>query len=234
MSTDISISKNPSFFCIQGSSRMKWAALILAVVICTSEPLLAQEKACRSISFSASVSETARYSREIGEGLWITVYPNSIYPGGSWTVRIGQGEQPDGRLDIGWSLDRAWNAEWELGPTQGRDAEAAMKRSPRELWFAVSRSDLKRLRAAQFRQVSSDIRVIESGESDPDKVIAEIPKGLATVRIYDYNLSEPQKERGRQVTSLAFVVTVTTPSSFQLLGGVPSECRTYPLTEKVP
>jgi hypothetical protein len=203
---------------------MKWKSLIYTVMVCGTWPLLAQVKPCQSISFSATVSGTERYSREIGGGLWFAVYPDSIYPGGSWTVRIGQGEKPEGRLDVGWSLDRAWTSEWELGPVKGRDAQAAMKLSPRELRFAVSKSNLERLRAAQFRQISSDFRLIESGESDPNKVIAEIPKGLASVRISDYRLSEPQKDGIQQIISVSIAVTITTPSSLQLLGGGPSEC----------
>jgi len=210
----------------------KYLTFLSLAIVSGTWPLLAQGKPCQSSSFSATVSGTDRYTKEIGYGLWITVYPDSLYPGGSWTVRIGEGDSPKERFDLGWSLARAWNPEWELGPA-GIDAETAMKLSPRQLWFAVSYRDLRRLREAQFRQTSSDSRIAFSGESDPDKVIEAIPKGLASVRISDYRLSEPKKDGRRAILAITFAVTITVPADFPLLGGVPNECVVFkpPLVE---
>lgn len=107
-----------------------------------------------------------------------------------------------------------------------------MKSSPRELWFAVSKSDLQRLRTAQFRQTSSNSRVAFSGESDPGKVIAEIPKGLASVSILDYRLTESETGKRREIVSVAFKVTVQVPAGFPLLNGVPATCLSFPYSAK--
>jgi len=97
-----------------------------------------------------------------------------------------------------------------------------MKDSPRHLWFALTEKDFERLTAAR------------SGEHDPDKVIVEIPKGLATVVISDYRLSEPHEKGkwhapgntlvGRDVVSVSVEVTVNTPLTFPLSEAVASAC----------
>jgi len=160
--------------------------------------------------------------------MWFTVFSDSIYPGGSWTMRIGDGKNPRERLDIGWAFNRGWTENWELGATRGRDAETAMKSSPRQLWFATTKIDFDRLREAQYRQASSDSRVSFSGGSDPGNVISIIPKGLASVSIVDYRLSEPEAGNRREVVSVAFKVTIIVPASFPLSNGVPAACPSFP------
>ena len=207
---------------------IKILASAVALLVGTSSRLPSQVDPCHSVSFTASVSGTETIAREIGGGLWFTVFSDSIYPGGGWTMRIGEGQNPKERLDIGWGLNRAWMADWELGPTQGRDADTAMKLSPRQLWFAVSKSDLRQLREAQFKQTSNDSRVAFTGENDPGKVIASIPKGLASVSIIDYRLTEPETGKKRQVASVSFKVTLAVPASFPLLNGVSAACPAFP------
>lgn len=207
---------------------LKFVFSTLALFVCTCSPLLSQVDTCHSVSFAASVSGTETFAREIGGGLWFTVFSDTIYPGGGWTMRIGEGQNPKERLDIGWALNRAWIADWELGPTQGRDADTAMKASPRQLWFALSKSDLKRLREAQYRQTSNDSRVAFTGEIDPGKLIAEIPKGLVSVSIVEYRLSEADKNRG--LASVALRVTIVVPGSFPLLNSVPASCPSFPFS----
>jgi hypothetical protein len=210
---------------------IKFAATVFALMTSAGFTSYAQAKPCMAVSFSASVSGTEKYVREIGGGLWFTVYGDTLNPGGSWTMRIGEGQSQTERFDIGWSLGRGWTENWELGPTRGRDAEAAMKLSPRLLWFAISKSDLERLRAAQYRQISSNSRVIFSGESDPNKVIASIPKGLVSVSIIEYRLTEPEMGKKREVVSVAFSVTVTVPTGFPLLDGVSATCPSFSLSK---
>ena len=101
-----------------------------------------------------------------------------------------------------------------------------MKSSPRHLWFAVTDKEYQRLRAAQHREMSSDSRVLESGEHNSNKVVAEIEKGLATVVISKYRLSEAHKEKGDGVVSATLAVTVNTPSTFPLVGAVSGACPT--------
>lgn len=196
--------------------------MILAFILGCAWSGLAQEQRCQSFSFKAELSENESFLRELGGGIWFTVYPAD----GSWTIRIGPGREPKGPFDIGWSLDWAWTPEWQLGPTHDHDADAAMKFSPRHLWFAVADKEYQRLRASQRRELSSDSKVVESGEHDSGKVVAEIQKGLATVVISEYRLSEVKKEKGRDVVSATLTVTVNTPSSFPLVGAVPHTCPT--------
>jgi len=206
---------------------IKLLATLLALVVGTGLPLHSQVKACRSVSFAGSVNGTDTFVHEIGGGVWFTVFSDSIYPGGWWTMRIGEGKNPQKRYDIGWGLKRGSPSEWELGADDKHDAETAMKSSPRELWFAVSRNDVTRLRAAQYRQTSSDSRVAFTGENDPGKVIASIPKGLASASIIDYRLTEPESGKKRELASVSFRVTVAVPVSFPLLNGLPASCPSF-------
>jgi hypothetical protein len=217
---------------VEISMNIKLLAIILALVGGTSSSLHSQVNACRSVSFSGFVNGTDTFAHEIGGGIWFTVFSDSIYPGGSWTMRIGEGKNPQERYDIGWGLKRGLPPEWELGADYKHDAETAMKSSPRELWFAVSRSDVTRLRAAQYRQTSSDSRVAFANESDPGKVIAEVPKGLASVSIVDYRLTEADTGKRREIVSVAFNVTVIVPQGVPLLNGVPAACPAFPFSAK--
>ena len=195
---------------------------VLAFALACVWSASAQQHRCQFVSFTVELSENQKFERELGGSIWFTVSPDD----GSWTMRIGPGREPRGPLDLGWSLDRSWTPEWQLGQTYERDAEAAMKSSPRHLWFAVTNGEYSRLRTAQFREMSSDSRVVLSGENDSGKVMAEIHKGLATVVISGYRLSDTQRGKRRNVLSAMLKVVVNTPSDFPLIEAVPCACPT--------
>ena len=197
-------------------------ATIVAVVLGLACSASTQDSRCQSISFIAELSARHKFEHELGSGVWFTASPNDH----AWRMRIGPGRELTGSSDSGWSLDYFRHDEWHLGRTRDLNVDEAMKASPRRLWFAITEKDHRRLSAALQRLMSSNTRVIFSGESDPGKVIDEIPKGLATVVISDYHLSEPQKDGWQGVASAKLTITVNTPSTFPLIDGVPCACPT--------
>ena len=199
---------------------MKFKALVFMLVLCCTWPLLAQQE-CDSVTFAAKLTPNQKFKYNIGNDIWFIAYPDKAY----WTIKIGPGREPNEPLDIGWSLDGGWNPEWQLGPTRGLDAKAAMEYSPRRLWFATNEKDFKRLKDAQFRALSSDSYVAFGGENDPGKVIAEIPKGMAEVTISGFHVTDP-KDGKREVDSASLMVRIILPHTFQLQGAKPSSCPT--------
>ncbi len=189
----------------------------LALILGCSWSLWAQDQGCQSVSFVVKLAETQTFQRELGNGIRFGVYPSDGY----WTMRIGPDRKPETSLDVSWSLDDKVTSEWLLG-SPFFDAGESMKDSPRHLWFALTEKGFERLTAAR------------RGAHDPDKVIVEIPKGLAMVVISDYRLSERHEKGkwhapgntlvGRDVVSVSLEVTVNTPLTLPLSEAVASAC----------
>jgi hypothetical protein len=209
---------------------MRLPLRIFALILGCSWSLLAQDRGCQSVLFTAKLADTQTFEHELGNGIWFVVYPSDGY----WTIRIGRGRKPENSSDLGWSLDDELTSKWLLG-SDFFDAAGSMKESPRHLWFALTEKDFELLTAArQYVSGKSTHSDVQSGEHDPDKVIAEIPKGLVTVVITDYQLSEPREKGkwhdaarpnvGRDVASVSFEVTVNTPPLFPLTGAVACAC----------
>jgi hypothetical protein len=199
---------------MQSINRKSLVALLLvtfALVTSTS----AQRRSCHSTVFEAHLSGGNRYEHELGKDIWFSAFPDK----GRWTMRVGPGREQTHRFDVGWSLDWSWNEDWELGSTHGRTSEAAMRSSPRRLWFALSEADYRRLIAARRQELSSDSRVVFSKESFEDAK-KSISKGLAEVSILDYSLSDTEEN----IVSATLRVKVVTPTSFPLTNSAHCEC----------